>query len=151
MLLDQIYYAILNHFMRSVLNYNSDQLGIASSTICFLHCIATPFIFAARSCSINSCCASSPLWWRLVDVVFLGIALVAVYHSAQKSTKQWLKWALYLSFAGLAFMVLNDYLQFLHLPQWLTFVPPFALISLHAYHLRSCQCQQCCSDPVLNT
>ena len=48
------------------LKINSDIIGASASTLCTIHCLATPFIFFASTCT-QSCCASAPSWWVWID------------------------------------------------------------------------------------
>ena len=48
---------------------NSDSIGALASTLCLVHCLATPFIFVVQSCAA-SCCASAPAWWICFDYFF---------------------------------------------------------------------------------
>ena len=41
------------------LKMSSDLIGATASTLCTIHCMATPFLFFASTCT-KSCCASAP-------------------------------------------------------------------------------------------
>jgi hypothetical protein len=73
----------------------SDVLGVLASGLCLIHCIATPFIFVAQTCSA-SCCSVAPTWWSTIDYVFLGISFFAIYWSVQNTSKNWIKYALWI-------------------------------------------------------
>ena len=49
-----------------------DSIGIIASTLCTIHCIVTQFIFIARACTAT-CCSDAPLWWLMIDYLFLII------------------------------------------------------------------------------
>lgn len=126
------------------LQLKSDFIGALASFICLIHCIATPFIFVSAA-SIEHHHhehhhGDSPLWWSAIDIVFIVISFLAVYWSAKSSSKTWMKFALYLCWAGLAFFILNEKFEGPHLPHFLIYVPAFGLIVLHLYNKRYCQC-----------
>ena len=58
----------------------SDTIGVLSSGLCMIHCLATPFFFVATACSAT-CCSGAPLWWQWLDYFFLIISFIAVRHS----------------------------------------------------------------------
>ena len=55
-----------------------DSVGIIASTLCMIHCIGTPFIFIAKACSAT-CCSEAPLWWVIIDYIFLFISFSQLY------------------------------------------------------------------------
>ena len=125
----------------------SDNIGALASGICLVHCIATPFIFVAAANHDHSHHhGHTPLWWSVMDLLFIGISLVAVYWSARFSSKSWIKYALYFSWAGLAFFIFNEKLKLIHLPEALIYIPAISLILLHLYNKKYCQCNddECC-------
>ncbi len=126
----------------------SDVLGAVASGLCALHCIATPFLFIAQSCSTTGtgCCGSSPTWWSSIDYLFIGITFFAVYQSGKNSTKSWLKYALFAIWGMLSFLVLNEKVIFLDISHSWKYLMAFGLISLHMYNLKYCQCSEesCC-------
>ena len=82
----------------------SDIVGAVASSLCFIHCLATPFIFVAQSCS-TTCCESSPIWWSGIDYLFLTISFFAVYWSVQTTSKGWMKYALCISWVFLLLII----------------------------------------------
>ena len=122
----------------------SDAVGVISSTLCMLHCIATPFIFLATvtTCS-NTCCSSAPGWYQWLDYVFVFISFFAVLYSTKSSNVNWIKYALWSSWLALCFVILNANLfQFFYLSNNIKFIPSFSLIGFHLYNLRYCQCKK---------
>lgn len=130
--------------MKLLLN-KSDALGATAGTLCLIHCLATPFIFIAQACTAT-CCEATPLWWQWIDYLFLGISFLAVYHSTQKTSKSFMKPALWFSWCLLFVVIVNEKLQWLPLPEVLVYVAAFVLVGLHLYNLKYCQCQtnNCC-------
>lgn len=122
-----------------------DTLGATASTICLIHCVATPFIFLAHV--TTGCCNTSvPLWWQSVDYIFLLISFFAVYRSTKNTSKKIMKPALWVSWTLLFGVIINEKFEFIHIPEYLHYVPALALILLHIYNLKFCQCNNnsCC-------
>jgi len=129
----------------------SDVLGSVASGICLVHCVATPFLFVAHLGEVghhHHHHGTSPFWWQLIDIAFLVIAFVAVYWSAKNSSKQWMKFALFISWAALTLVLVNEKLAFFHLAEEIIYLPTIALIGFHLYNRRYCQCGcEACSVP----
>ena len=126
----------------------SDALGVISSALCMIHCIATPFLFlaTATTCS-QSCCASAPIWYQWFDYIFVFISFFAVLYSTKSSNVNWIKFALWLSWFGLLLAILNaNVFQWVYLSNNIKFIPSFSLIGFHLYNLKYCQCSDkgCC-------
>ncbi len=120
-------------------NTKADSIGIVSSSICLIHCIATPFLFLAKACS-DSCCNDAPLWWKLIDYLFLIISFTAIYFAAKKSTKRWLRIALWSAWGLLLFTLLNEAFEMELLPEKFIYVPAFSIIALHLFNQKYCKC-----------
>ncbi len=99
---------MINKIIRN--NFYADALGMASSSLCLVHCILTPFIFIARACTLD-CCVNSPNWWKAIDFFFLVLSFVAVYFAAKRSSKQWVKIAFYVLFGSFSFFIINHHLS----------------------------------------
>lgn len=127
--------------------HKSDLLGAVASGLCMLHCIATPLLFIAQSCSVNSCCESSPAWWSSIDYLFIGITFFAVYQSGKNTSRPWMKYALYAVWALLSLLVLNEKIAFFHISEWWKYLAAISLITLHLYNLKFCHCSEetCCA------
>ncbi|MGH1336826.1 MAG: MerC domain-containing protein [Aureispira sp.] len=128
-----------------LLTQKSDLFGALASSLCLIHCLITPFIFVAQTCS-RTCCDTAPLWWRTIDFIFLIVSFFAVYWSAALTTKQWLKVAFWASWGAFFFLLSNEHLKVLNIAHELTYVPSFALIALHFYNKKYCKCTEdrCC-------
>ncbi len=125
----------------------SDVLGAIASGLCVIHCIATPFLFVVQSCSVSkSCCDSGPTWWSSIDYIFIAITFFAVYQSSKNTSKDWMKAGLYGTWVILSFLMLNDKMGFINLSEWWKYLAAVAMISLHIYNLKFCQCSEesCC-------
>lgn len=125
----------------------SDNIGALASTLCMIHCFATPFIFIAQTCSA-SCCATAPAWWQWIDYFFLVISFFAVYNSTQTSSKKWVKIALWISWTGLFIAILNERTSLIHLPHLFKYIMASSLVILHLYNRKYCQCKEdnCCAN-----
>ena len=128
-----------------VLQY--DSVGIIASTLCMIHCIGTPFIFIAKACSAT-CCAEAPLWWVVIDYIFLFISFIAIYFINKNLKIGWLKNAFWISWFILLFTILNHSLQIIDIPKNFIYVPAFSIIALHVYNLQFCKCKNdsCCTN-----
>ena len=124
---------------------NSDIIGALASGICLLHCIATPFIFIAQTYSATEM-VEVPVWWGAIDILFLVISFFAVYWSTVNSAKSWMTYALWTSWVGLSLIILNEKIGLLPIPEFGIYIPAIALVVLHLYNKRYCQCkdENCC-------
>ncbi|MEM1321416.1 MAG: MerC domain-containing protein [Bacteroidota bacterium] len=131
---------------QKALNSNSDMFGAFASGLCLIHCLATPFLFVVQACS-TSCCAAGPTWWSMIDYLFLGVSILAIYYSAKSTSLDWMPMALYASWVLLAILVFNESLQLLPLNHALIYLPALSLVGLHLYNRRYCQCEadRCCT------
>ena len=122
----------------------SDAIGAIASGLCILHCLATPFFFIASACSL-SCCNNTPLWWQWMDYVFLGISFFAIKYATKSSSKDWVVQGLWVAWVTLFIAILNIKMEWIHLAENIKFIPAFALVGLHMYNMRYCQCKkECC-------
>ncbi|XOV69394.1 MAG: MerC domain-containing protein [Fluviicola sp.] len=125
----------------------SDAVGALASGLCLVHCMVTPLLFIAQSCSA-ACCIDAPLWWRWIDYVFLVISLFAVYHSAKRTSANWMKPAMWISWILLCLAILKEHLEWISVPEGTTYMAAFMLVALHLFNLAYCQCKtdKCCSN-----
>lgn len=121
----------------------SDVIGSTASFLCLIHCIATPFLFVAQA-EILGHGESHPMWWGLLDVVFLVISYFAVWWSGQTTTRSWIRKALWISWILLAIIVMNEKLAVVELPEAVIYLPAISLIVLHLYNRK--YCSQCVED-----
>jgi hypothetical protein len=127
--------------MTTIAKLKSDNLGALASAICLVHCVATPFIFVSAASIDHHHHGASPFWWNAIDLVFLVISLAAIYWSVKPSTKTWMKFGLYSSWALLALLIFSEKLDAIHFPEILMYIPAFSLIVLHLYNKRHHQCE----------
>jgi len=127
------------------INQKPDILGTFASSLCLIHCVATPFIFIAQSCTAT-CCEAAPIWWKPIDYIFLVISFFAIYWSTKTTTIIWIKPMLWLSWLGLASIILNEKLELIPLAESAIYFPAIALVILHLYNRKYCKCEtdKCC-------
>lgn len=130
----------------NTLSNKSDLVGIIASGLCLVHCLLTPVLFVAKSCSV-SCCDAAPSWWLWFDVAFLFVAFFAVRKTTTTTTKKWVEYALWISWSLLALMIINEQLGLLKIARVISFLPAISLVIFHLYNLKYCQCkgEQCCT------
>ena len=130
--------------MHSIL-IKPDAIGSLASTLCLIHCIATPFIFISQACTM-SCCADAPIWWQSIDYIFLIISFFAIYRSTKISTKLEIKIALWLTWFVFFILILNKTIQIFYISNNFTYSAGILLAILHLYNLKYCQCsdKDCC-------
>ena len=122
------------------LKMSSDLIGATASTLCTIHCMATPFLFFASTCT-KSCCNSAPLWWIWIDYAFLFISLFAVYKSTKNSSKFWIKVILWSSWMALSFFIFMEQNTQLNLADYYKYSSALSLAFFHVYNLKYCQCE----------
>lgn len=125
---------------------NSDYSGAIASTLCLLHCMATPFLFFAQSTSFKNLCHTAPAWWQAIDYLFLVITFFAVRQSSNNSSKEFMKYILYGTWAALTLLTLNENIHLFNVTVFLKYMAALSLISAHLYNLKFCQCKgdSCC-------
>ena len=118
----------------------SDALGIFASTLCMIHCLATPFLFIVQSCS-SSCCESAPYWWKAFDFGFLVFSFFGVIRSVKTSSNKLVKNLLWILMITLFLIILNEIIQLLFLPEFMKYIVASSLIFVHLYNSNYCQCK----------
>ncbi|MEM8891060.1 MAG: MerC domain-containing protein [Bacteroidota bacterium] len=129
------------------LNNQSDNWGAIASALCLAHCLLTPFLFIAHAhAHVEDHHEAGPMWWGMIDYLFLVISFFAVNHSAKKTTLKWMPYALYISWALLAGYIVSEKYHLVHLAHEWVFLPALSLVFLHLYNRRYCECEDedCC-------
>ena len=124
----------------------SDLVGAVASSLCVVHCVATPFLFAVQSYSVTGPGSSGPAWWSFIDYVFVGITFFAVYYSVKNTSKNWMKYALYGSWGLLTLLIINEKTALVPLTEMCKYALAFTLVGLHLYNRKYCRCadESCC-------
>jgi len=132
-----------------LISLSPDAVGIAASTLCLIHCIATPFIFLAKACS-TTCCADAPVWWQFIDYMFIVISFMAIYFATKKSRKNWMKIALWGAWIVLLFSILNETFKANLLFAEFIYFPAISIVILHFYNQKYCLGigDNCCVIPI---
>ncbi len=122
----------------------TDLVGAAASGLCLLHCLATPYLFIAQAAVHH---VESPLWWGLIDVIMLIVSFFAVYWAVKNTSRQWIKYALTISWIFLAIIILNEKFEGFHLVEEIIYLPTISLVLLHLYNRKYCYCEdeECCA------
>ena len=132
---------MITHKLKSIPSkIDSDNIGGIGSALCLVHCFVTPFLFAAQATVSSTCSDISPTWWKMIDLVFLAITFIAVWHSSKKTILTWMPSALYSFWICFAILVLNNFFQFFKIPHALIYIPAICLSGLHLHNRRSCRC-----------
>lgn len=122
-----------------------DAVGIISSKLCLIHCVATPFLFAAQT-HIVSHASTTPFWWKTLDFFFLFLSALAVYQTTSNTSKKWVKHLMWLNWVFLLFLIGNEKISWLEIPEIFIYIPTLSLIVLHFYNAKYCQCKENCCD-----
>ena len=132
-----------------ILNFtsSSDIIGASASSMCFIHCLVTPFLFVAYS---NTVIIENtyPWWWGILDIVFLLISLFAVYWYTYNTSKQFIKYTFWTLWILLALIIINEKWEIVHVAEVFIHLTTLGLVFLHFYNRRYCQCEndKCCVD-----
>lgn len=131
--------------MKLLLN-KPDTLGAVASSFCMIHCMATPLLFVVHSCAIGGC-TGAPSWWKAIDYMFLVISFFAVLRTTKTTSNKYMKPALWLAWLALLFVIMNELYLWVSLPEYSIYIPGMALVFLHVYNLKYCQCatDECCT------
>ena len=123
-----------------------DTLGAINSSLCVIHCFATPFLFLTQAQTSLVELSTVPLWWQLLNYVFIVVSFFAVFRTVKKSSNQLVKSLLWVSWVLLSALILNEEFEIMHMPELLTYFAGISLASLHIYNLKYCQCEDenCC-------
>lgn len=131
-------------------NRSSDLFGASASTLCLIHCLATPLLFLAQAHGATDhhqhVEGAVPLFWEVLDYVFLVISALAVFYSTRNTTHKWTPLLMWSSFGGLAALILNEKLHLFHIDHVFVFLPAVSLVVLHLYNRRHCHNQSCANE-----
>lgn len=117
------------------LSISYDSLGILSSALCMIHCIGTPFLFIAKACS-TTCCSEAPLWWLIIDYIFLIISFFAIYSTTKNKIEGWLKIFFWITWIVLLIATMDHSFNILLTPKYFIYIPALTVVALHFYKLK---------------
>jgi len=128
---------------------NSDYIGFLSSTLCFFHCLFTPFIYVTFAGLFNQNEYLS-FSWKGINLVFIIFSLIAVNNSTKKTTNKIIKPIFWLSWSFLFFVLFNEEVKFIELPEVVSYLSALNLAGIHVYNLKFCGCkdENCCANEV---
>ena len=120
-----------------------DNIGATFSTLCVIHCFATPFLFITQSYMLVV-----PGWWQSLNYIFLALSFFAVYKTSQNSSNQIVKTLLFVFWGILAILLISEEFELFHLPEFITYLTGLTLAGLHIYNKKYCQYvdDECCVD-----
>ena len=123
-----------------------DTVGAINSSLCVAHCFATPFLFLSQAQTSLVELSSVPLWWQLLNYVFIMVSFFAVKRTVKNSSNELVKSLLWVLWVLLSALILNEEFEIMHMPELLTYFAGISLASLHIYNLKYCQCEDenCC-------
>tara|TARA_B100000767_G_C19556581_1_gene447235 strand:+ start:226 stop:648 length:423 start_codon:yes stop_codon:yes gene_type:complete len=124
----------------------SDTIGAIASSLCVIHCLMTPLLFAVQSYTAVQY-EAVPLWWKNLDFLFVTVSVFAVYLSTKNSSNTLVKYALWISWLCLFVLILNEKIGWVSLAEFITYFAALTLAILHLYNLNYCQCksENCCN------
>lgn len=90
-------------------NLNPDVIGALASSLCLVHCLLTPVLFIVKACTSSApCCADGPIWWQIIDYVFIIISFVAIFYATKNSTVKWIQFALWSNWLLLLILIVSE-------------------------------------------
>ena len=119
-------------FSPSFFKAKSDFVGIASASLCVVHCLLTPILLVLA--------ASSSGWWHEVSYVFLLISYYAAYETSRHCASRKNLILIVSSLVILtASVLLEDYFEWMH---EVSYLASAGLITGHLLNIRYCKkCQ----------
>jgi MerC mercury resistance protein len=122
--------------MTVLLKKYADQIGIAASTLCLIHCLVFPILMAFWAQHEHDAHqhAEHFLNW---DHAFLLFSALAVWTATGRCTQPWLKRTMWTCFAMLAAGVLLE--PFVHYAHLATLPAAVGLAAAHFFNWRYCQ------------
>jgi len=105
-------------------------IGIASTSICLIHCIAAPLIVMLGAGYFTQ---------PFVTYIFLSVSFIAIFNITQKASNSKISLLLWVSFCGFLFCTLfQEQYEWLHFPGYL-----FASMIIIGHILNIKYCKSC--------
>ena len=139
---------MIENMISAKTNSKYDALGAIASFFCLIHCLATPILLATMTTTSGFGLVFRSQMWEWVDLLLLGVSLVAVIYSSVTTTKKWISYALSFSWGAMTFCILNEKFLWINVMEFMNYIPSISLIYLHLYNRKHCQCDvdHCCID-----
>lgn len=108
----------------------ADLIGILSSSICLVHCVATPLLLAFGASFITN---------PIFKYLFLIISFVSIFKATENITSKKISLLLWISFWGFLFSTLfQEEYEWLHYSGYL-----FAILIIIGHILNIKHCREC--------
>lgn len=108
----------------------ADLIGILSSSICLVHCVATPLLIAFVAGFITN---------PIIKYLFLIISFVSIFKATENVTSKKISLLLWISFWGFLFSTLfQEEYEWLHYSGYL-----FAILIIIGHILNIKHCREC--------
>jgi len=119
----------------------SDYLGIISSILCLIHCLALPFFFLL-GIQFNE-------YWKHnyenFGLLFLFISFITVFYSAKNANSLYVSLFMWLFFISLAIGILFE--ENFRAAQYLLGIGSVGLVITHIANIRHCMlCEKCTNE-----
>ncbi len=115
-------------------NPKSDVLGIISSSLCLIHCLAGPVLVLAGVGFME------PDNWHLWDLLFLAVSVWAVYNATKGHSQRWIKTGLWVSLGVLSVSIFFSHeILIFNVISWIAAI---SLVLFHYFnlrHIRNCR------------
>lgn len=122
--------------MNRFFSKNADRIGIISSSLCLVHCIALPLLISLQPALISFLHDDM----HFVEYIFLLLSVVAVFFATRSTHMSDSTRKLFYVVLGVFTLsiLLGERFHWLH---YIGYLGSFALIVLHIINIR--QCQRC--------
>lgn len=110
----------------------SDKVGIISSALCLIHCLAIPLIFGFSAEALHAIHHDYPA----IDYIFAVISLVAAYFSIRKTDNITLKAGFII---GWLLFIVGVIMHSNPILVWLLHIGTLILIITHLVNLKMCR------------
>lgn len=114
-------------------NPKSDIIGIISSGLCLVHCLAGPIMVLLGYSFIE------PDGWHIWDFIFLIISAYAIFNVTRGHSTRWIKAGLWASFSVLSLSIFFSHdMLFFSVLSWLAAASLVVFHVLNLKHAREC-------------
>ena len=84
--------------------------------------------------------------WQSLNYLFILVSFLAIYRSAQNSSKSIIKILMFVSWIFLCLILLNEQFEVFQIKEFYTYLAISLMSGLHFYNLKYCRCDDpdCC-------